>query len=271
VCAFQPNHSPQEWPNRDYVLQKLEELGLTIPPDEAEAGLYFLELLASPEWQEAKKKLDGCTKFIPFAGWNGSQRGSERWLKLLHSTTARQDLFSPAGLTVAKLAGIQQRTLAIYGEHSAVMPSCHGLHRHLPNCRTFVVPGAGHFYPLTRPKLFFNTVNQFLREVSQSDRRKHPRIPLRVKVALQESSSRPVFSATTVNVSEQGLLIESSRALAVGFEIQVLAIMKPDGRKIALRGKVARKDEEKIGANRFAIELFTQGQGYHAWKDLIAA
>jgi pimeloyl-ACP methyl ester carboxylesterase len=269
--ALQPTQSPKDWPNRDRALKKLGELGLAIPEDEAEAGLWLLERLASPELREARKQLEGSSMFVPFGGWNGGQRTAERWLELMRITTARQDLISMAGLTLARLAAIPHPTLAIYGENSAVMPSCRGLKSHLSKCQTAIVPGGGHFFPLTHQTLFVALVSRFFEEVARLDRRKYDRFPRRLPVELQEISNR-CFQAVTVNVSKQGLLVDSSRMLQEGSEINVMVALKPYGQKIAMRGKVVRRNEEKTGYDhRFGIKLFPEGRNYKSWTDFLAA
>ncbi len=163
VRALQPTNFARNWPQGEVAIKKLKALGLDIPEDDAEAGLWLLEQLATPQWQQQRDTLKGSSLFIPFGGWNGGQRTAERWLELLNTTTARQDFISPAGLTIEKLSTIKQPTLAIYGENSSTMPSLWGLRDYLPNCETAIVPGAGHFYPFTRPKLFVSMVSQFLK------------------------------------------------------------------------------------------------------------
>lgn len=165
VRALQPTQRPRDWPNWEKAKKRLGELGFFIPADETESGFWLLERLASPQWRRERQKLEGSPLFVPFSGWNGGNRSAERWLELLNTSTARHDLTSSAGLTLNKLSNIQEPTLAIYGENSPLMPSFQGLRDHLANCKTAIVPGAGHFYPLTQPKFFVAMVKGFLEEV----------------------------------------------------------------------------------------------------------
>jgi pimeloyl-ACP methyl ester carboxylesterase len=167
IRALQPTQRPRDWPNWKTAKKRLEKLGLFLPEDETESGLWLLEQLASPDWQQKRHRLRGSPLFIPFSRWGGGNRSAERWLELLDTTTAKQDLTSPAGLTLNELSKITHPTLAIYGEKSTVLPSLCGLREHLPDCKTVVVPGAGHFLPLTRPEFFVTTVSQFLKELEK--------------------------------------------------------------------------------------------------------
>lgn len=167
VRALQPTNYSRAWPNSEQAVKKLNDIGLSVPEDEPESGLWLLEQLASPEWQQARHKLKGSQLFIPFGGWNGGQKTAERWLELMHTTTARQDILSQGGLTMGRIATIQKPTLAIYGENSPAMPSLLGLRECLPECKTAIVPRAGHFYPLTRPKVFIDMASRFLNELEE--------------------------------------------------------------------------------------------------------
>jgi len=163
--SIQPTNHPRTWSGGDRAMKKLAELGLEIPPDETDAGIWLLEHLALPEWQPLRHKLDGQGLFLPFGRWNGGQRAAEQWLELLRTTTARSDFRSLAGLTLDRLAGIRQPTLGIYGERSATIPSLRGLQGKLSDCRPVIVPGAGHFFPLTHSDLFVHEVDRFLSPV----------------------------------------------------------------------------------------------------------
>lgn len=271
VRALQPTQSPKDWPNRERALKRLGELGLAIPEDEADAGLWLLERLASPELRQTRAQLEGSPMFVPFGGWNGGQRSAERWLELMRSTTAKQDFTSMAGLTQAKLAAISHPTLAIYGEHSAVMPSCRGLQRHLAQCQTAIVPGGGHFFPLTHQNLFVDLVSRFFEEVTRQDRRQHGRFQHRLPVELQESPDR-CSQGLTVNVSTQGLLVDSPEVLTVGTEVNVVVTPRPFGPKISLRGIVVRGNDEKNGHDRrFGIQLYPEGRDFTSWQEFLAA
>jgi pimeloyl-ACP methyl ester carboxylesterase len=103
---------------------------------------------------------------VHVGGWNGGQRTAERWIELLRTTTARQDLTSQAGLTIERLSTIRAPALLIWGENSPTMQSFRGLKEHLPDCRAVVIPGAGHFYALTQPKIFVGMGSRFLKEVA---------------------------------------------------------------------------------------------------------
>jgi pimeloyl-ACP methyl ester carboxylesterase len=161
--VFQPTQRPKDWPNWIAANKALQGLGIFIPEDEPDSGIWLLEKLASPEWQKAKNKLKGSVLFIPFNSMNGGNHSAKQWLKLLNTTTARQDFNYSMGPTKEELSTIQQPVLAIYGEKSQMLPSLRGLKDYLSNCKTVIIPKAGHFCLLSKPKIFVDVVSQFLK------------------------------------------------------------------------------------------------------------
>jgi pimeloyl-ACP methyl ester carboxylesterase len=97
-----------------------------------------------------------------------SRRTAERWLQLLRTTTARQDFMALAGLTLEQICRVNHPVLAIFGEYSNCLPSCSGLKQHLPNCGVVIVPRAGHFHPVVRPRFFEKELREFLGKVAAS-------------------------------------------------------------------------------------------------------
>ena len=164
IRALQPTNRPRDLPNWPEAKKRLARIGLIIPEDETDMGLWLLDQLATPQWRERRQELEGSPLFIPFSRLGGGNSSADRWLELVDTTTAKKEVTSSAGLTIEGLAGIQQPTLAMYGERSSTMPSFRGLGKHMPNFRRVMVPGAGHFFPVTQPEFFVRTVSQFLDE-----------------------------------------------------------------------------------------------------------
>jgi pimeloyl-ACP methyl ester carboxylesterase len=172
VRVLQPVQRIQDWPDWQLAVAELEKRGLRPPADEADVGVWLLEQLASPEWREARQKMAEQALFVPFAGWSGGNRSAERWLKLLATTTARADISDVAGLTIERIRTVFAPTLAMYGERSRCLESCRGLQDELLDCRSVIVPGAGHFYPVIRPRFLVEAVEAFLSEIElRQDRR----------------------------------------------------------------------------------------------------
>jgi len=162
VRALQPRHRLKDWPDWRQVKAKLQDHGISIDENQDDVGVTLLEKIASPQWRARRQWLSKNGLFVPFGGWAGGSRSAERWIKLLETTTARQDIVSVAGLTVDRIGQVRQPTLAIYGERSRCLKTFEELPLVLPRCTNVIVPGAGHFYPLSKPVFVAKILTEFL-------------------------------------------------------------------------------------------------------------
>jgi pimeloyl-ACP methyl ester carboxylesterase len=270
VRVFQPTQCPKDWSSGEDLIQKLKSVGIDIPREEPEAGLWLLERLASHPGRDTIEGLRKIVNYMPFGGWNGGRRSAERWMELLHSTTARQDFMALAGLTVEKIASLFLPTLLICGEKTFTLPSLQGLKENLRRCRTVIVPEAGHFFPVTHPETFVGMVTQFLDETGFGERRKHSRVILRLDMSVR-TGEEAFFHAISVDASVSGVMIECARPLSVGCEVEAQANAgNPAALQIPLKGVVVRSAEGKTReSHRFGIELDRTSKGYPLWANFL--
>lgn len=92
---------------------------------------------------------------------NGAGGSPELWRRLLETTSATAEL-AAGGLTASSLHRIRHPALILAGERSRVRATSSRLATLLSESRLEVVPGAGHFHPLTRPKEFARRADMFL-------------------------------------------------------------------------------------------------------------
>lgn len=173
IRALQPRHRLRDWPDWGQVQAALAEQGISIDENQEDVGVALLEKLAAPEWRASRRDTAAKTLFLPFGGWPRGDRSAKRWLKLLNSTTARQDIVSVAGLTFDRIKLVRQPTLAMYGERSRCLKTCQQLQAVLADCRTVLVPKGGHFFPMTQPAF----VSEKLLEFLQKAPRRQPSAP----------------------------------------------------------------------------------------------
>lgn len=97
-------------------------------------------------------------------------KGRQRWIKLLEETSANTELHDESLLSEEVLAGIEVPTLLMYGGLSHCLPTSVILQDVLPDSRRVVVSGAGHFFPIVKPKMFARAYGQFLHIASERRR-----------------------------------------------------------------------------------------------------
>lgn len=136
-----------EWPGWSYWVSKLEEVGLTVPPERRSDFHYLLNLsLETPRFY-------GPARSLP--------RKREPLLRLINETTIVADYEAVAGMTREAIAGLRPPTLVVYGEHSYFMDSYHLLAELLPNRELVLLPGGEHFGPLEQPELLVEHLRNF--------------------------------------------------------------------------------------------------------------
>ena len=80
----------------------------------------------------------------------------------LGNTTCGDDSKAEAGLTGAKILGITQPVLTIYGDESPFLATAQYLAANLPDCRSVLIPHAQHRAPEENPVAFTLAVREFL-------------------------------------------------------------------------------------------------------------
>src|ERR1051326_2037350 len=133
LAALVHQRKRQDWIGWSAWVERLEELGLHVPPEKRADPEYLLELtLQTP-------KFYGPTRGLP--------RNREPLLRLLKTTTIMRDYEEIGLLTQEAVRAIQTRILLVYGHKSHFLSSYEFLHRALPNCSSVLLPGGEHFGP----------------------------------------------------------------------------------------------------------------------------
>jgi pimeloyl-ACP methyl ester carboxylesterase len=140
IRALQPVQKLKDWVHWPVWNAQLRQLGVTL---EEESELDFALLHLIPALLQHNRKRE------------------ERWKELLASTTATVDLRNPAGLSVELIQQVRVSTQAVYGELSPCLPTLEGLHASLPELKSTVAAGLGHFFPITKPALFVAYIKSF--------------------------------------------------------------------------------------------------------------
>jgi pimeloyl-ACP methyl ester carboxylesterase len=168
VYSLQPLDENRDWDYWDSWRNTLTELGIDVPDKLPKVAFALLEEIADPRWREARQGWrEGGQRppdeeyFVPFGLWNGAKRTAARWIELLRTTDAWQELQSD-GLDLDGISRIAHPTLLIYGERSRWMRTCEALGEALENSETVIMPKTGHFFPLLNPAGFARELRKFI-------------------------------------------------------------------------------------------------------------
>lgn len=147
-------------------LQRLRDAGLALTDSRLDVSIQVLVELARLRIEKddaepaVREALPGASSL--FRG----RRAAGKWLKLIETTQAYEEIIDPGGLSVTEIERIRQPILAVYGGSSARKQSALALQQHCSRCELHVVPNVGHFFPLTRPRLFARPALSFLRSIA---------------------------------------------------------------------------------------------------------
>jgi len=93
-------------------------------------------------------------------------RGAEQWETLMETTQAPVEMHDESDIHLSDMYRLTMPVLLIYGALSHCVPTADRLAELLPNARRILVPGAGHFFPIVKPRPFARTLTTFLNSLS---------------------------------------------------------------------------------------------------------
>jgi pimeloyl-ACP methyl ester carboxylesterase len=160
ISAVRRLHKTKKWKFGDKIQQILDQHGLDIDVREPYFGYRLLSTVARMQTQNAKipKELESLVNHLM---WKNNKRTASRWLKLMETTKAGEELMGDDGLSLASLRKLNFPILAMYGEFSQAMSTGEQLLEVWPHADFRQIREAGHFFPITRPSEFMENCQQF--------------------------------------------------------------------------------------------------------------
>jgi len=157
--ALQPPVRLSEWGHWKRWKTELEGEGLTdLPQDDSIISPSLLVQLSQAHGNiaaQGRKRISLRTRDM-------GDKGLERWQELMTHTSAAHEFEDETPLVPATLKTITAPTLLAFGKFSHCLPTADRLLDCLPNARLIIVPGAGHFFPIVKPRFFARIIEAFL-------------------------------------------------------------------------------------------------------------
>lgn len=162
--------------------QKLEIPARTIPPRLAERlsaigievqtitnqddGVDYLKTVARIQLEAGDEANELLREVYSHPKLFHSRRNAERWIALTERASFVEDLKHGQSFAPRDLARLTQPILAMYGGKSTTGPSAKAVARLCPNAILHEVPEVGHFFPVSKPRLFLRPAKLFLKAVN---------------------------------------------------------------------------------------------------------
>jgi pimeloyl-ACP methyl ester carboxylesterase len=159
--CLQPRMRLREWFYWETWKQQLEQKGVPLPSEDEFISFHLLKHLNQVSLDLTQGKL--ATKRSPsLKSRDMGKKGAARWEQLMETTTAKQEFDEGEQITQDDIKKLAMPTLAVYGEYSHCLASCGKLKELIRNCHAVIHPKVGHFHPVVEPKMFLDTLGQFL-------------------------------------------------------------------------------------------------------------
>jgi pimeloyl-ACP methyl ester carboxylesterase len=163
IQCLQPITRLRDWPYWEKTLKpKLKQEGRSLPSDEELINVHLLKQLNMSSPQSTQERLDEKAHKRSLRRRDMGAKGTAKWEQLIASTSAMQQFYENESIKEEDIKKLSMPCLAVYGEHSHCLPSCWKLQDLIRDCKVVIIPKAGHFYPVSQPRKFLDTLQQFL-------------------------------------------------------------------------------------------------------------
>jgi pimeloyl-ACP methyl ester carboxylesterase len=153
----------REWPYWETWKKQLQQQGQPIPSDEEFINFHLLKQLNQSSPELAPDGLKRRVSRPTLRERDMGSKGGAKWEKLMTCTSAKQEFEEAEPITEEDFRKIAIPTLAMYGEYSHCLPSGWKLKDLIQDCQVTIIPNAGHFHPVSKPKRFLLSLQQFLK------------------------------------------------------------------------------------------------------------
>ena len=165
VPALQPLPSAEDSPFWRERREALRARGVEVTDATPKVLYSLLEEMADVEQGNGKRQ-GASSDAVPR---RPGSRMVRRWERH-RTTTLAADLNEAGGLDARAIGRVSHPALLSYGAASRSLPTCHALEKRLPNHRTVIHPGLGHYFPALRPEVAVEDLVGFLDEIEAPDR-----------------------------------------------------------------------------------------------------
>ena len=149
--------SRKSMPALEVWRNRLAKFGISVPDDKQDDVNYLIT-------QTRKLRQQGAHSSGIKRRRMGGLPNIEGLTQLMENTSILSDFREIAGLTLNKICQVYHPVLISYGERSPSITTYQYLRDNLPNCKSVLIQGAGHFHPLGRSEEFIRNLNSFLKE-----------------------------------------------------------------------------------------------------------
>lgn len=130
-------------------------------------GVDYLRTVAKIQLAAGSEANDFLSELYQHPKLFRSQKTARKWIALAERASFIDDLQNGKSFAAADLKKLDLPMLILVGDKSSTLPSARAVRRIMPRARYLEIEGAGHFFPMTRPRAFLRPTYRFLRAVNR--------------------------------------------------------------------------------------------------------
>ncbi|MCA0045090.1 alpha/beta fold hydrolase [Celeribacter litoreus] len=165
-----PLQQTLEFPARNVppkLAKRLAEIGINLQAIERQDdGIDYLKTVANIQLHAGEEADELLRELYSHPQLFRTRRNAEKWIALTERASFIDDMRHGTSFKAEDLTALKQPILAITGANSTTGPSAQALKRYCPQAIVKELPGVGHFFPMSHPKLFLRPAARFLRAVN---------------------------------------------------------------------------------------------------------
>lgn len=165
-----PLQQTLEFPARSIpprLAERLERLGISVQAVERQDdGIDYLNTVARVQLEAGEEADELLRELYRHPQLFRSRKNAAKWLALAERASFVEELKHGESFTAEDLRTLHQPMLVIYGGRSTTAASAQALGRLCDGATVLRLPDAGHFFPVSNPRLFLRPTLRFLRAVN---------------------------------------------------------------------------------------------------------
>lgn len=149
------------------LVRRLAALGIDATRiSDADDGVDYLKTVAEIQLAAGEEAGDLLSAIYRHPGLFRSPRTARKWIQLAERASFVEALREGESFEAEDLARLDLPMLILVGARSSTLPSARALKRICPQARLREIPEVGHFFPMSRPRLFLRPTVRFLHAVN---------------------------------------------------------------------------------------------------------
>lgn len=152
------------------IARRLEKLGIDVEAlSHADDGMEYLKFVARIQIEAGAEAGELLNALYRHSLVFRSPKAAAKWIDLTERASLIEDIKNGTSFDKSDLRQLSQPMFILAGGRSATLTSAEKMAKVCPQAVLKVIPDVGHFFPVSKPKLFLRPTLRFLHSVGRRD------------------------------------------------------------------------------------------------------